>query len=99
MLRRGHDVATHSHSAMRHFRFAVGLMVVGVAQSAAQPVRGDWTAYGRDGLGSRYSTLSQITRENVSRLTIAWTYRTGEMEATRQTAKFEATPLVVDGTM
>jgi quinoprotein glucose dehydrogenase len=43
-----------------------------------------------------------ITRENVSRLQVAWTYRTGEAEprfATTKAAAFEATPLVVDGTM
>ena len=48
--------------------------------------------------GSRRST--QIDRDNVSRLAVAWTYRTGEAsESTRQPVKFEATPLVVDGTM
>src|SRR5881628_1890605 len=65
-----------------------------VAQTASE-----WTAYGRDQFGSRYSPLTQITRDNVNRLTVAWTYRTGEMEKTRQAAKFEATPLMVDGTL
>jgi quinoprotein glucose dehydrogenase len=43
-----------------------------------------------------------ITRDNVSRLEVAWTYRTGETEprfATTRAAAFEATPIVVDGTM
>jgi quinoprotein glucose dehydrogenase len=47
-------------------------------------------------------TGSGITRKNVSRLRIAWTYRTGETDARFATTKatsFEATPLVVDGTM
>ena len=42
------------------------------------------------------------TRENVGRLQVAWTYRTGEAEpsfATKKPAAFEATPLVVDDTM
>jgi quinoprotein glucose dehydrogenase len=62
----------------------------------------EWTAYGRDALGSRYSPVAQITRENVGRLQVAWTYRTGEMRpefATRRYTSFEATPLVVDGVM
>src|SRR5207247_9625099 len=45
---------------------------------------------------------SEIASENVGRLEVAWTYRTGEAEprfATRKPTAFEATPLVVDGTM
>jgi quinoprotein glucose dehydrogenase len=44
----------------------------------------------------------EITRENVSRLQVAWTYRTGESDprfATTKPASFEATPIVVDDTM
>jgi quinoprotein glucose dehydrogenase len=43
--------------------------------------------------------LTRITRDNVTRLEVAWTYRTGETEHTRQSKKFEATPLMVDGTL
>jgi quinoprotein glucose dehydrogenase len=42
----------------------------------------DWTAYGKDALGSRYSPLAEINRENVSSLTAAWTFHTGEQLAT-----------------
>jgi quinoprotein glucose dehydrogenase len=45
---------------------------------------------------------SGITRENVTRLEVAWTYRTGEAEpryATSKPASLEATPIVVEGTM
>src|SRR5580765_16815 len=59
----------------------------------------DWWAYGHDQLGSRYSPLTQVTRDNVASLTVAWTFRTGEMDATRRPAKFEATPLVIEGVM
>src|SRR4029079_6017979 len=61
---------------------------------------GEWTAYGHDAQGTRYSPLTQIDRGNVGRLTVAWTYRTGEVDAaTKQALKFEATPLMVDGTL
>ena len=53
-------------------------------------------------IGYARQTPPQITRDNVSRLEVAWTYRTGEADARFATAKpaaFEATPLVVDGTM
>ena len=52
--------------------------------------------------GTRYLPGAEITRENVGRLQVAWTYRTGEAEprfATKKPAAFEATPLVVDDTM
>ena len=61
---------------------------------------GEWPAYGHDQRGSRFSPLTQITRDNVAKLTVAWTYRTGDADvATRQAVKFEATPLMVDGTL
>jgi quinoprotein glucose dehydrogenase len=62
----------------------------------------DWTTYGNDPGGSRYSSLTQVTRSNVSRLKIAWTYHTGALEpATRlnEKAAFEATPILVGGTL
>ena len=68
-------------------------------QTAPTAPRGEWTAYGHDALGSRFSPLEQITRENVKGLTVAWTYRTGDTTQTRQPTKFEATPLMVDGTL
>jgi quinoprotein glucose dehydrogenase len=81
-------------------RTLAGVLCVIGTSAAAQVKPGEWTAYGRDAFGGRFSPLTQITRDNVSRLDVAWTYRTGEMDApTRQPAKFEATPLMVDGTL
>src|SRR5512147_831116 len=82
-------------------RSLVGLLAAAVLAPAltAQSTSGEWSAYGHDAAGTRYSPLTQITRDNVSRLTVAWTYRTGDTAHTRQTVKFEATPLMVDGTL
>jgi quinoprotein glucose dehydrogenase len=38
---------------------------------------GEWTHFGSDLGGSRFSSMDQITPANVSRLKVAWTYRTG----------------------
>src|SRR6267143_2570751 len=76
------------------------LVAIGRASLCAQEV--DWSANGRDVQGTRYSPASEITRENVSRLEVAWSYRTGETDPRFKTEKptaFEATPLVVDGMM
>ncbi len=59
----------------------------------------DWPAYGRDPGGARYSPLTQITRDNVGQLRVAWTYRTGDVPTKKQQAAFEATPILVDGTL
>ena len=62
----------------------------------------DWPAYGRDRGGERFSPLTRIDRSNVAALTVAWRFSTGEAGAGYETGartSFEATPLVVDGTM
>lgn len=63
---------------------------------------GEWVSYGGDPGGARYSALDRINRDNVRELEVAWTYRTGEARVPASTDRgraFEATPLVVDGTM
>lgn len=77
-------------------------LLFGIALSVLQSQELGWSANGRDVQGTRYSPAAEITRETVSRLEVAWTYRTGESEPRFKTTKptaFEATPLVVDGTM
>ena len=76
------------------------IALLAIATPAAQEI--SWPANGRDVEGTRYLPASEIDRSNVGRLEVAWTYHTGETEprfATRKPASFEATPLVVDGTM
>jgi quinoprotein glucose dehydrogenase len=69
------------------------------AASGGETPDGEWRAYGRDALGSRWSPLTEITRDNVSRLQPAWTYHTGEtapeFAGRRRQRSLEVTPLVV----
>jgi membrane-bound PQQ-dependent dehydrogenase (glucose/quinate/shikimate family) len=51
--------------------------------------RTDWPSYGNTAGGSRYSPIDQINTENVARLEVAWTYRTGFG------GSFKSTPLQV----
>jgi quinoprotein glucose dehydrogenase len=65
------------------------------------PVAG-WPAWGGDAGGSRHSPLTQITRENVDRLELAWRFRTGDVadgSRTRGKSAFEATPVLDAGTL
>ncbi len=51
----------------------------------------NWLTYSGTYTGHRYSTLTQITPQNVSDLQPRWVFQARSLE------KFEATPLVVDG--
>jgi quinoprotein glucose dehydrogenase len=62
----------------------------------------EWPVYGGEAGNSRYSTLKQINRSNVTRLRVAWTYHTGDISDGSKypvRSTFETTPLVVDGVM
>jgi len=63
-------------------------------------VADEWSSYGRDARGSRYSPLTQITPANVAHLQEVWTYHTGDVSdgsGHRQRSGFETTPLMMDG--
>jgi alcohol dehydrogenase (cytochrome c) len=53
----------------------------------------NWLTHSGTVLGQRYSTLSEITPDNVRNLELKWVFQARSFE------KFEATPLVVDGVM
>ncbi len=62
-----------------------------------------WSHYGNDPGGTRHSPLDQINRGNVAALEVAWEHDTpdfadGQSVSPTRSA-FEATPLVIDGTM
>jgi len=62
-------------------------------------VEGDWGHYGHDPGGMRFSPLAQITPSNVSKLAVAWTYRTGETNLGNTDRAFECTPLIIGGVL
>jgi len=76
---------------------ALTVLFLAATGAAASQTPGDWPAYGRDAGGARFSPLTEITRANVAELRPAWVYRTGDYLPDR--GRFEATPLVVEGTM
>ncbi|MEO8569645.1 MAG: pyrroloquinoline quinone-dependent dehydrogenase [Ginsengibacter sp.] len=74
------------------------------SRSGAGVSNNEWPAYGRDAGGSRYSNLQQINSNNVGKLKVAWTYRTGELKTYEGTsaiekAAFEATPIMIGSTL
>jgi glucose dehydrogenase len=72
---------------------AAGALVLAAA-SVSIHAQKDWAYYGQDQGGTRFSTLAQITTDNVTNLTRAWTFHTGD-----KSGFFESTPLVIDSVM
>lgn len=59
----------------------------------------DWPFAGGDQGGTHYSVLSDINCDNVSRLHVAWTWKTGEKPLSEYSTYpnfFEAAPLMID---
>ena len=85
----------------------VGLFVL-LSCGGAPEIRYDgptagWLDFGGTKAGLQYAPLTQIDRENVELLEVAWEYHTGDVSdgkgAVRSTTAFEATPVVVNDVM
>jgi len=86
---------------------------IAASAQAAGPADSDWPSYGNDQGATRYSTLRQITPENVDKLQVAWTYHMrpagyvppplppGLPPGFRLTgfSSSQATPIVINGVM
>lgn len=56
-----------------------------------------WQYYGRTPAGTRFAPEAQITPANVSRLSVAWTFHTGEVTGTG--SEDQNTPIQIGGTL
>jgi quinoprotein glucose dehydrogenase len=91
------------------------LLALALAACGPRPIQRDssapveeWPTYGNDPGSSRYSPLTEVTKANVRYLKVAWIYHTGDVSHATETwngqkvwakSSFEATPLLVDGTL
>jgi quinoprotein glucose dehydrogenase len=73
---------------------SIAALLVLIAGATSAHAQNNWVYYGQDQGATKYSTLAQITTENVKDLTRAWTFHTGASGGF-----FETTPLVIDGVM
>ena len=79
----------------------------GVMQGKALPVAqpqasddqtvADWSHYGSNPAGTRFSPHAQINKDNVDQLQVAWTYRTGEIA--EGASEYQNTPIQVGDTL
>src|SRR5262245_44011327 len=72
---------------------AIALVSTGSKSSDAKPDRATWRDYGGGPDNARYMTLDQITKGNVGRLDVAWTY------PTRDSFAYVFNPLIIDTVM
>jgi quinoprotein glucose dehydrogenase len=80
---------------MRSLTF-VAASLMSVLLGCGGPSSADWSLYGGNATNSRYSPLSQINRDTVSRLKVAWTYDTRDAF---EGSEMQCNPLVLDGVL
>ena len=76
----------------------VGQAIAEDRPQTAAPPTADWPFIGGDIGGQRYSPLGEITKDNVGKLKVAWTYHTGDFSLggpDKSTTAFEAAPIEV----
>jgi alcohol dehydrogenase (cytochrome c) len=75
--------------AAPHAQNGVSVAYERIVKAGTEP--GNWLTYSGNLQGHRYSPLAQITRENVADLQPTWVFQSHD------SAKIEASPIVVDG--
>ncbi len=84
----------------------VGLVsLVGLVQGADTPKAGEWPYYSADNRATKYSPLDQITRDNVTKLRVAW--RRPQVDPAllaanpdlRLSNRYTATPIMANGVL
>ncbi len=77
-------------------------VLVAACQPADPPVAEDaftdWPVYLGDKASSQYSPLQHINKDNVSRLALAWMYRTGDIWDPRF-SQIQTNPLIIQGVL
>jgi len=69
-----------------------------VPGAACAEDNGGWDHYGGGQHGMQYSSLDQITRDNVGKLAEAWRYETGELgKGAQEPFAFQANPILAEG--
>lgn len=81
----------------------LGLCSFLVTSSQAETI-GEWPSYGADKASSKYAPLTQLTRDNVQDLRVAWRWLSVDQPLLKAdsdlwTMAYEATPLMVGGVL
>ena len=74
------------------------ILVIVVACTRNREAHTTWSIYRGDAGSTGYSTLEEITPENVNQLEVAWTYHTGDAREGNRSA-IQCNPIIVNGKM
>jgi len=94
-----HSVRTYSfiHFPGKRMLFLLLITLLFSCKAKDKPYT-TWSVYRGDKKSTGYSALSQINKNNLNRLEVAWTYHTGDAsEGNRST--IECNPIIVNGIM
>src|SRR4051812_12221787 len=82
------------------------LAALALSASAAEAQGVNWSAWGNDAGASKYSPLADISRSNVSKMTVAWAWDAHEQpivaaagQLPARPGQFQATPLAINDTL
>lgn len=81
------------------FKNVVPVLLAGISYAwpaDAQLAEDDWAHFHGDRTAAHYSQLTQITRENVAELEIAWTYASSRAPVEPR-SEIQCNPLIIDG--
>ncbi len=86
---------------MRAIASALTLILGGALTSTSAPAQDyiGWKTYGGDDGNSHYSSLTQIRRDNVAGLALAWSYSSAPGQPLPATSELQLNPIVVDGVL
>ncbi|MDQ6479027.1 PQQ-binding-like beta-propeller repeat protein [Dyadobacter sp. LHD-138] len=59
----------------------------------------DWPEYNGNGERNHFSTLTQINKDNIGQLKVAWTYTSGGADTTSNRSQMQCNPIVVEGVL
>lgn len=68
-------------------------------ENTADSAYSGWSIKGGTPDGIQYSSLNQITRDNVASLKEAWHYHSGDADTARNRSQIQCNPIVVDGVL
>lgn len=86
--------SSHFRSLAITFCFSACLLVRLQSHAADR----DWPVYLGDKASTHFSTLTQITKKNVNRLQVAWTYHAGDGRPDGR-SQIQCNPLIIDGVL
>src|SRR6185436_11970821 len=85
---------------------ATEVFLPGLTETIAAGASASWPSVGNDMGGTRFSPLTEINRGTVSRLRLAWSWRTREVprisaagDTVAKPGRFQATPLALNDTL